>query len=146
MYVCTVYMSAPYFQNHVYTFVYVSTYSTYVIHVYVSTLYACMYICLFVCIYVCMYVCGVPQLNGVILAGRGQSLDLHSSISHLAPAARSEQSQRNVVGEGTWSLSIFSTAESTIVHTYIHTYCTYIHTYINSYYTSFIAAKGADYA
>eukprot|EP01036_Dinobryon_divergens_P028016 gene28016-36897_t len=38
-------------------------------------------------------------LNGVILAGRGQSLDLHSSISHLAPAARSEQSQRNVVGE-----------------------------------------------
>ena len=105
------------------------------------------YMCMFpLYMYVCMYV--VPQLNGVILAGRGQSLDLHSSISHLAPAARSEQSQRNVVGEGAWSLSFFSTAELFIeiyilyilyIHTYMHIS---MHIYIHSYYISFIADKG----
>jgi len=39
------------------------------------------------------------SLNAVTLAGKGQSLDMHSSIVHDTPSAKSEQNQRNVVGE-----------------------------------------------
>lgn len=41
-----------------------------------------------------------PQLSAVSLAHSRQTLDLHSSISHLAPDSLSRQVQRNVIGDG----------------------------------------------
>jgi Fe-S cluster assembly protein SufD len=42
---------------------------------------------------------GDLQTNGAIIASRGQSLDIHSSITHSAPSSLSSQNQRNIIGD-----------------------------------------------